>query len=302
MSNAANNNVGMSNLGYASFNPDRLGTAFSFAVAIHAALILGITFTHEQRSAKAPQLEVTLAQFKQEKNRGKADYVADHDQQASGAALEKSLLSAPEIAEFQDTQVRDVNHAYAEQSAASQAEKLHNPVYTTLAADRRVLQSDAQPQEQADSSAENESTEKRASDIASLAARLSDVKQDAAKRPRVRRITSVSTKKAMDARYLLKWERKIELLGNQNYPREALAQKLYGDLRLLVVLAPNGAVDRVEILQSSGHDVLDHAAISIVKLAAPYEPFSAEMQQEIDKLEIVRTWQFRKNRVRASRS
>ncbi len=86
-------NTVIDNLGYASFNPDRLGTAFSFAVALHAALILGITFTQEKHSAKAPQLEVTLAQFKHEKNRDKADYIADRDQQASGAALEKSLLS-----------------------------------------------------------------------------------------------------------------------------------------------------------------------------------------------------------------
>ncbi len=290
------------NTSYASFNPDRLGTAFSFALALHAALIFGIGFTQEKQSAKAPQLEVTLAQFKNEKNRDKADYVADRDQQASGAALEKSLLSAPELAEFQDNKVRDVNQQYAEQSTATQAKKLGNLVYTTGKAQRRVMHSDAQQEELTEKKAENESNEKLASEIASLAARLSDLKEDAAKRPRVRRITSVSTKKAMDARYLLKWERKIELLGNQNYPREALAQKLYGDLRLLVVLSPNGAVERVEILKSSGHDVLDLAAIKIVKLAAPYEPFSAEMQQELDQLEIVRTWQFRKNRVRARRS
>lgn len=294
--------AGINKLGYASFNPDRLGTAFSFAVALHAAVILGITFTEEKHSAKAPQLEVTLAQFKNEKNRDQADYIADRDQQASGAALEKSLLAAPEIAEFQDDRVRTVNQQYAEQRAARQQEKLNSPVYTTLAAKRRVLHSEEHSQEPAESSSESESREQLAADIASLAARLSDLKEDAAKRPRIRRITSVSTKKAMDARYLLKWERKIELLGNQNYPREAIEQKLYGDLRLLVVLSPNGAVERVEVLESSGHEVLDRAAIRIVKLAAPYEPFSAEMQQELDKLEIVRTWQFRKNRVRAGRS
>ncbi len=290
------------NTGYASFNPDRLGTAFSFALALHAALILGIGFSQEKQSAKAPQLEVTLAQFKHEKNPGKADYAADRDQQASGAALEKALLSAPELAEFQDTRVRDVNQQHAEQRSVTQKQQLSNLVYTTGKAKRQVLQSDAQQQKLAENSNESESNRKLASEIASLAARLSDLKEDAAKRPRVRRITSVSTKKAMDARYLLKWERKIELLGNQNYPREALAQKVYGDLRLLVVLSPNGAVERVEILKSSGHDVLDLAAIKIVKLAAPYEPFSVEMQQEIDQLEIVRTWQFRKDRVRARRS
>ncbi|MEX2367736.1 MAG: energy transducer TonB, partial [Pseudohongiellaceae bacterium] len=42
----------------------------------------------------------------------------------------------------------------------------------------------------------------------------------------------------------------------------------------------------------SGHRVLDDAAIRIVQLAAPFQPFPATMRQEVDILEIIRTWQF----------
>jgi protein TonB len=51
----------------------------------------------------------------------------------------------------------------------------------------------------------------------------------------------------------------------------------------------------VELLQSSGHRVLDDAAIRIVRLAAPFAPFPDELRQTTDVLEIIRTWQFKKN-------
>ena len=38
----------------------------------------------------------------------------------------------------------------------------------------------------------------------------------------------------------------------------------------------------------------------IVQLAAPYAPFPPEMAKNTDVLEIIRTWQFRKNRYSSS--
>ena len=47
--------------------------------------------------------------------------------------------------------------------------------------------------------------------------------------------------------------------------------------------------------KSSGHKLLDDAAIRIVKLSAPFAPFPAEIRKETDILDIIRTWQFRNN-------
>ena len=55
---------------------------------------------------------------------------------------------------------------------------------------------------------------------------------------------------------------------------------------------PEGELQEVSILQSSGHSILDQAAIEIVRLAAPYQPFPEEMRAETDILEIIRTWRF----------
>jgi protein TonB len=51
----------------------------------------------------------------------------------------------------------------------------------------------------------------------------------------------------------------------------------------------------VWVRRSSGHKLLDDAAVRIVKLAAPYAPFPAEIRKETDVLDITRTWQFLSN-------
>ena len=68
----------------------------------------------------------------------------------------------------------------------------------------------------------------------------------------------------------------------------------------MVALLPNGDVHQVKILQSSGHKILDQAAIKIVHLAAPYAPFPQQMQNNVDVLEIIRTWRFHKDRLTSS--
>ena len=66
-----------------------------------------------------------------------------------------------------------------------------------------------------------------------------------------------------------------------------------GDVRLLVVVDQFGILLDVTVLESSGFPHLDRAAIKTVQDAAPYPPFPPALSAQVDKLEIVRTWQFR---------
>jgi len=102
----------------------------------------------------------------------------------------------------------------------------------------------------------------------------------------------VSAKAAIDAQYLDDWRRRVERIGNVHYPEEAKRNQLYGQLRLAVSILPNGQVDDIEVLQSSGVRVLDDAAMRIVRLAEPFQAFPVELKKEVDKLEIIRTWRF----------
>ena len=112
---------------------------------------------------------------------------------------------------------------------------------------------------------------------------------------RVRRIDAAAPETVTDAYYLDAWRRKIERIGQINYPQEAREKQLYGTLRLLVSIEPDGALRDVRLLASSGHEVLDEAAMRIVRLAAPFAPFPPAMQ-ELDLLEIDRTWRFQRTR------
>jgi len=93
------------------------------------------------------------------------------------------------------------------------------------------------------------------------------------------------------------WLDKVERVGNLNYPEKARQKGIFGDLRLLVALLPNGTLKEIRVLESSGHKLLDDAAIRIVRLAAPFAPFPDELSKDTDELEIIRTWRFQKNNV-----
>ncbi len=276
---------------------DRLSFTLFLAIAIHAVLILGVTFTYVTSKPSTHTMEVTLAQQRSKNRPDKADFLAQFNQTGSGTLEEKALMTSPTEARFQDTEIRETSQELPQEQARKTIEHKQTMVTTTGNTDQKVAVdseiTDAQPLE---TEFENEKTLRtRALEIASLEARLDRQRQIYAKRPRIKRLTSLSTASSADAFYLNSWRRKIESVGNLNYPEQARRDKLYGSLRLMVAILPDGSLKEVELLESSGHQVLDDAAIRIVRLAAPFAPFPDELRQTTDVLEIIRTWQFRKN-------
>lgn len=131
----------------------------------------------------------------------------------------------------------------------------------------------------------------RGAEIARLTARLREKSGTYATRTR-RRAISASTKEYKYAAYLEAWRRKVERIGNLNYPEEAKRKKLYGNLVLHVAVRADGSVERIRVVHPSGSEVLDEAAVRIVELAAPFAPFPPDIRKETDVLDITRTWQF----------
>ena len=131
-----------------------------------------------------------------------------------------------------------------------------------------------------------------------IAANASDTAHSSAKPGlRVRRLGNVAPPSPDFAYYLNSWRRKVERIGQLNYPQQARTEGIGGSLRLLVVIAPDGALNDVRVLQTSGHKLLDDAALRIVRLAAPYAPFPPAMKATTDILEIERTWRFLDSRL-----
>ncbi len=110
------------------------------------------------------------------------------------------------------------------------------------------------------------------------------------KRPR-RQFIGARASEYRFAQYEEDWRMKVERFGTLNYPPEARGRH-YGNLRLTVTLRPDGSVESVELDRSSGLKVLDQAAFRIVRMAAPYAAFPADIRKDTDLLVITRTWFF----------
>jgi protein TonB len=127
--------------------------------------------------------------------------------------------------------------------------------------------------------------------MASMHAELQEKLENKAKRPRTKYV-SATTQEFKYAAYMEAWRAKVERIGNINYPDEARRGNLSGALLLDVALKPDGSVLEIIVRRSSGHKVLDDAAVRIVELASPFAPFPDEIRREVDILHVTRTWKF----------
>lgn len=279
------------------YRHDRLGFTVLLALALHAAVILGISFDKELRQQAAAKLEITLAQYRSDKAPERVDFLAQHDQEGSGTLQEKALLTTRQTADFHDNAIREVSPA---QQIAAQQQQAKQQTLVATTASAPVKSATRTERDETRQKTDSEMTLlQRSLEIASLEAKLDIQRQAYAARPRVRRLTSVATRRSEDALYLNEWRTRIEQVGNRHYPQQARDRGIYGDLRLMVALLPNGEVHEVKVLKSSGQKLLDEAAIRIVHLASPYQPFPAEMRRQVDVLEIIRTWRFHKGQLRS---
>jgi protein TonB len=272
---------------------ERFGFTVFLSICVHAIIILGLGFTYLEQSNSEPALEITLAQYRSELAPDEADFLAQENQIGSGVLDEAASPSTPFESDFNADDIQEVTPTPPAREQVVEFDQQDIPVIATVQQEDRVRQQLDEPEPDTTKPiAEQASPEELSLAIASLQAQL-DLRREAyAKRPRKYTISSASTKKSQDALYLDNWRRRIEAIGNLNYPEEARRAQLYGSLRLLVALNPSGEIVDIRILQSSGHNLLDQAAVNIVNLAAPFEPFPESMRADADILEIIRTWRF----------
>lgn len=275
-----------------SSTSDRLSFTLFLAIAVHAIIILGVTFSVNKKPKVAPTLNITLATHKSEQAPEKADYLAENNQQASGTIDEVKELTAQEYAEIAAPNLNEVNPTPTRKSALQSTRE--QQYLSTEKSDFKITKQAETDSEDSPETieAETEDSPQLTPEIASLLAKLDRQQQELARRPRIRRMTSVATRSSADAAYLNKWTQKIEVLGNKHFPSAALEKRIFGSLRLSVMVNSDGTVAAVEILQPSGFPILDEAALQTIRLASPFDPFPEEVRKSADQLDIIRTWRF----------
>jgi protein TonB len=278
----------------AAVTGERLSFTIFLAAALHGMLILGLGFSFMSRPETPPTFEVTLATHKSQQAPDEADYQAQFNQEASGTLDEARELSTDREPLFADTRINEVQPLpetmKREAAQASELNRIHTEADSALQVAREKDPKEVEFQEQQEGS--DREIAPVSAEIASLRAKLSQQRQEYAKRPRIKHLSSVAAVGSAEAAYLNSWRLKVEQVGNQNFPQEALKEGIFGQLRLATVIKANGTIVRVELLQSSGHSILDNAALQIVHRAAPYAPFPPEIRKDYDQLEIIRTWRF----------
>ena len=100
------------------------------------------------------------------------------------------------------------------------------------------------------------------------------------------------TRESAIAAYLDGWKRRIERVGTINFPNEARRRQLSGNPVVEVAIRANGSLESVIVRRTSGHAELDNAAVGIVRLAAPFEPFPGALRERYPVLRFAYEWQF----------
>ncbi|EGV50959.1 energy transducer TonB [Candidatus Endoriftia persephone] len=281
---------------------DRLGITLFAAACLHAFIILGIQFNfqdYKKPDHRQQSLEVTVIRPNLDKQRPeeeKPDFLAPVSQAGGG---ETDLPKRPSV-ESAESPIPTSKPSPTRSSVMAPPPAPPQPakqqVIAAPQAERKLQVEQPTPKPTPRPTAAQLLSSKTL-EIARLTAELEEKTQAYAKRTK-RRAISASTKEYKYAAYLDAWRRKVERIGNLNYPDAAKRQQLYGNLVLHVAVRADGTIEKVRVLHSSGHKILDDAAIRIVRLAAPYSPFPSNIREEIDVLDITRTWQFlRSNRL-----
>jgi protein TonB len=278
---------------------DPFGIALIIAVILHALVLFGVSFDLPHYAPPNPErtLDISLIPTQTTKSKPEdPDFLA---QQSSAGGAPEFDKERPAAQPSLPAVVPETRPAIEEQRAGAPEPKpvAEKAVLTTRESPRRVeqhkLEKTVRSPQQLDVA---QLLDRSRRDIEQLSLEL-DQQSRMSSRTQRRRAINASTQEYKYAAYLEAWRKKVERIGNLNYPDEAKRKKLYGNLLLHVPVKADGSIegDEVRIVRSSGHKILDDAAIRIVKLAAPFAPFPPEIRKEVDVLDITRTWQFLSN-------
>ena len=276
----------------APYEADRLGLTLTVAVLMHALVILGVTFTSDQLlpSNALPALDVILVKRSTTDAVEDADYLAQANQAGGGTTDEQRRPQSPVAGEIP---LLEQGIAPTEVAAAAPAPQPFE-AREVLTTESSMLRVESRP-------TEDPITEKplptarelmeQSLSVASLETELGRKLDAYAKRPR-RKFISANTREYEFASYMQAWVAKVERIGNLNYPADARRRNLSGSLVLTVAVRRDGSIETIEVVEPSGHQSLDDAAVRIVQLGEPYADFPPEVMESADVLHITRTWQF----------
>lgn len=290
------------NMNSPSINPvavtqsDRMSLTIFFALAIHAILILGISFDlMDSNNDVITTMEVTLVHQRSNEEPEEADYLAQANQLGGGVQQEKNERPSSPFSNNSATQEK----GFAPDSRRAMSPpkinetKKQTEIMSVDQSSQRVNNKKLQEESPVNIESLNAAQLfERSQQIARLSAEINKLKEAYQQTPKHTWVHGANAKKYRFASYMDAWRAKVERIGNLNYPKLVTGSNLTGSLLLDVAINPDGSIHSARITRSSGYRELDRAALRIVNLSAPFPPLTKDILKDTDVLHIPRVWRF----------
>ena len=268
---------------------ERLTTMLFMAAVAHAIVILGLTFSGGDRSSAAPGMEVLLVtdDLPTASRNDKAAYLAQRTQLGAGNTHSPSTRSpsshranrpAPDA-----STARGAGHQTEIDGRAGDETALHTNAPSPVI---RWLGDSPTPAAPSASAAPTDTP------VGEIQGRGDATELVLRGDPKTGQWISPDTRSSKLAPYLDAWRRKVERVGTLNFPSAARRADLSGSPVIEVALGSDGSLVSATIRRGSGHTEIDQAALQILKLASPFEPFPADLALDFRTLRFAYQWEF----------
>jgi protein TonB len=271
---------------------DRLSSTVFIAALVHGILILGVTFTADRppRDPAPTSLDVVIVARDYAKRAAPRNPALLAEQNLVGrgngpldARLRTAAPASPDPAFPGPDQAGDL----AEPRRAGEAEPAEQRLTATAPSRDRVLTGDpgaaVRPMRQALMVSNAEPSELVADPDTET------VIPDANPRELM---VSANTRESSIAGYLNTWKSKVERIGTLNFPNASQLATIRTYPVLEVAVTADGDLKEVVVRSSSGYRNLDQAAMEILRIAAPFEPFPEVLRADYDVLRFAYEWRF----------
>lgn len=270
---------------------DRITTTLFLAALFHGIVILGVTFAvPDSDDRPTPTLEVLLLTGEDTRaaDNPTAQYLAQRSQQGSGTTDERVRPANPASSPLSAQQAGVPDGNSTELREAVEGQRASEVL--SARSDRSEIDyrsGETQPAQDAQTPIALTATAPRpiATNATDTTLRLRGRKADGSYE------VVPNTRESQLAPYLDAWRRKVERLGTLNFPQTARGKGV-GNPVLEVAIKPDGTLGEAVVRRSSGRKDVDQAALSILRLASPFDPFPAPIRKQYGELRFAYEWQF----------
>lgn len=284
---------------------DRLVTTLFLAAVVHGILILGVSFTAGRLAPSAPpglDVQLLAEDATDEPREREAAYLAQASRVGAGTTTERVAARTPLGSPPEPATDSSESPETAEQAGNAAASAAGGAASVLASSARRTTVRYSGPSLPDAQSADELPLLTSGTPGGALPRRpvsadfggddAVDAVELTGPAARAGAFVSPDTRRSLLAPYLDGWRRKVERLGTLNYPTVAQQRGRSRWPVLEVELAANGRLVSARIRRSSGDPRLDDAALQILKLASPFDPFPADMARVFPELGFAYEWRF----------